>query len=312
MRVAVLGTGGIGGYFGGRLAEAGHDVSFVARGAHLAAMRERGLRVDSIEGSFALPPPVRATDDTGEIGPVDLVLVCVKAWQVLEVADRIAPLCDKGTAILPLQNGVDAADQLAARLGRERVLGGVARIVSFLVGPGHINHTGMPPQLLIGELDGSSTDRLVRIARAFAVRGVRCEGTDDIVAEMWIKFVFVAGWGAVAALAEAPCGVVRELPATRQLLVDAMIEIAAVAVARGIELPSDVVARSMALLDSLPPHATVSLQRDLAAGVPSELDGWSGAVVRMGAESGAATPIHRVAYESMLPRELRARGQLQF
>jgi 2-dehydropantoate 2-reductase len=310
MRVAVLGTGGIGGYFGGRLAEAGQDVTFVARGAHLAAMRERGLRVDSIEGNFALP--VRATEDTEEIGPVDLVLVCVKSWQVVEVADRIAPLCGKDTAIVPMQNGVDAADQLAARFGPERVLGGVARIVSFLVGPGHINHTGMPPHLLVGELDGSDTDRLARIAEAFAVRGVRCETTDDIRAEMWIKFVFVAGWGAVAALAGAPCGVLRELPATRQLLVDAMIEIAAVAVARGIELPSDVVARSMALLDSLPPHATNSLQRDLAAGAPSELDGWSGAVVRLGAEAGAATPIHRVAYESMLPRELRARGELQF
>ena len=311
MRVAVLGAGGVGGYFGGRLAEAGHDVAFLARGAHLQAMRASGLRVSSIAGDFALPA-VLATDDSREIGAVDLVLVCVKSWQVAEVAPSIPPLLGPGTAVLPLENGVEAADELAGLLGRERVVAGVARIISFLDAPGHVKHAAHAPHILAGELDRSRSARVDAIVDAFQVRGVRCERADDIRAELWIKFVFVAGWGAVASLAGVPCGPLREVPATRQLVVDAMREIAAVAAAGGIELPGDPVGQSMAVLDSLLPHATVSLQRDLAAGVPSELEAFSGAVVRQGAAAGVPTPIHRVAYEAMLPRELRARGQLAF
>jgi 2-dehydropantoate 2-reductase len=311
MRVAVLGTGGVGGYFGGRLAEAGHDVAFLARGAHLAAMRERGLRVDSVAGDFTLSG-VHATEDSREIGPVDLVLVCVKAWQVTEVADSIPPLCGDETAVVPLQNGVEATDQLAERIGRGRVVGGVARIVSFLVGPGHVNHAAHPEHLIVGELDRSSTRRIRRIHDAFQVRGVRCELAGDIQVEQWVKFVFVAGLGAVAAVAGLPFGPLQAVPATRQLVHDAMSEVAAVAVARGVALPDDAVARSMALFDSLAPRGTVSLQRDLSAGVPSEIEAWSGAVTRLGAAAGVATPIHRVVYEAMLPRELRARGQIQF
>jgi 2-dehydropantoate 2-reductase len=311
MRVAVMGTGGVGGYFGGRLAEAGHDVTFVARGAHLAAMREHGLRVDSIAGDFALPA-VRATDDAGEIGPVELVLVCVKEWQVAEVAARIPPLLGPGAAVLPLQNGVAAVDELAQRLGREHVVGGVARIISFLAGPGHVSHVSYSPHIFTGELDRSRSDRIDRIVDAFRVRGVSCETAADIRAEQWSKFVFVAGWGAVAALSAVPCGPLREVPCTRQLLVDAMSEIVQVARAHGTELPADVVDRSMAVLDSLAPHATVSLQRDLAAGLPSEIEGWSGTVERLGAAAGVATPIHHIARVAMHPRELRARGELQF
>ncbi|HWM85016.1 MAG TPA: 2-dehydropantoate 2-reductase [Kofleriaceae bacterium] len=311
MRVAVLGTGGVGGYFGGRLAEAGHDVWFVARGAHLDAMRAGGLRVDSVAGDFALPQ-VQATADTSEIGPVDLVMVCVKAWQVVEVAGSIRPLIGADTAVLPLQNGVESSDQLIERLGPDHVLGGVARIISFLSGPGHVTHAAHAPHIFAGELDRSRSERALRVVGAMQVRGVSCELAGDIRAEQWIKFVFGAAWGAVAALSGAPCGPLRELPATRQLLLDAMREVTAVAAARGIALPGDPVAHSMAVLDSLPPEATVSLQRDLAAGVPSEIDAWSGAVVRLGSAAGVPTPIHRVASESMLPRELRARGQLEF
>jgi 2-dehydropantoate 2-reductase len=311
MRVAVVGAGGVGGYFGGRLAEAGHDVGFVARGAHLEALRAGGLQVASVAGDFAVPRAL-ATDDARDIGPVDLVLVCVKAWQVVEAAGAIPPLLGPDTAVLPLQNGVESADELAARLGRERVLGGVARIISYVAGPGRIHHAAHPPHIFTGELDRPRSPRVERIAHAFRVRGVTCEAADDIRAEMWLKFVFVAGWGAVAALAGVPCGPLRELSGSRRLLLESMGEIADVALARGVHLPADAVARSMALLESLPPEATVSLQRDLAAGVPSEIDGWSGAVVRLGEAAGVATPIHRLARDATWPRELGARGLLRF
>lgn len=311
MRIAVLGSGGVGGYFGGRLAEAGHDVAFLARGDHLRAMRERGLRVDSVDGDLVLPA-VRATDDSREIGPVDLVLVCVKAWQVADAAGGIPPMCGPDTAVMPLQNGVESADLLADRVGRERVVGGVARIISFLTGPGHVVHAAAAPHIYTGELDRSQSPRMAAIRDALNVHGMRCDVARDIRTEEWNKFVFGAGWGAVAAVAAVPNGPLRELPATRQLLIDAMSEVAAVAAARGVALAGDVVARCMAQLETLPPEATLSLQRDLAAGVPSEIEAFSGAVVRLGAAAGVATPIHRVAYEAMLPRELRARGQLRF
>ena len=305
VHVAVLGSGGVGAYFGGRLALAGRDVSFVARGEHLAAMRERGLRVDSTSGDFVLAR-VKATDRTAEIGPVDVVLVCVKSWQVAGAAESIAPLMGPRTVVVTTQNGVEAADQLVERLGPGVVAAGTARIVSFVVGPGHVRHAGYDPHLFVGALDDACGSRLAPLMPALRVPGFGCDRVDDIRAQQWIKFVFVCGWGAVAALTRKPVGALREAPDTRRMIEDAMREIETVALARGVEL-ADAVSRGMAVLDSLPPDSTVSLQRDLSAGVPSELEAFSGAVVRFGEATGVATPIHRLAYETMLPLETRAR-----
>jgi 2-dehydropantoate 2-reductase len=311
LRIAVIGAGAVGGYFGGRLAQAGAQVAFVARGAQLTALRTQGLRVASIAGDFALDR-VTATDQPAEIGPVDYVIVAVKAWQVPEVATTLGPLLDPETAILPLENGVEAADQLGQVLAPERVLGGLCRIISFVAEPGVIRHVGATPLVALGEFDGRRTARLVRLQEALERAGVSVETPADIVAALWEKLLFIAPFGGVGAVARAPIGVIRALPGTRSLIERAMHEIHAVARARGVRMAEDTVARALTYIDTLPPAGTASLQRDLAAGRPSELEALIGVVVRLGAAQGVATPVHTFLHDTLLPGELRARGQLQY
>ena len=310
MRIAVFGTGGVGGYFGGRLAEAGEDVAFIARGEHLAAIRERGLRVDSPEGDFLIHPAA-AHDDPGEVGPVEAVIVAVKAWQLPEAAAAMKPLVDRATFIVPLLNGVDAPDVLAAALGREHVLGGLCRIFAHIEGPGHIVHTGFPPTIDFGELEGGRTERVQRFADSLG----RCKAViptvhDDVVAAMWMKFAFIAAVSGVGSVTRAPYGVIRSIPETRALLEQAMAEVQAVGRARGVELADDLVDRIMAIVDGLAADEIPSMQRDVLAGRPSELEAQNGAVVRLGAEAGVPTPVHRFLYASLLPQERAARGEV--
>ncbi|MEJ7599671.1 MAG: 2-dehydropantoate 2-reductase [Kofleriaceae bacterium] len=307
MRFAVMGTGGAGGYFGARLAEAGHDVTFVARGAHLAAIREHGLRVESVKGDVTVKP-ANATGDPAMVGVVDYVLLGVKAWQVAEAARAIAPAVGPETAVLPLQNGIEAPDQIASAVGREHALGGTAKIISFLVAPGHIKHTGADPTLEIGELDRTASARVERLKQAFAkATAVTVVLPPDILVAMWTKFLFIAS-ASGSAVSRVPLGPMREPPETRQLVTSAMQEIERVARARGIELAPDAVAGAMAFLDSLPATGTTSMQRDVAEGRPSELESLSGAVTRLGIASGVATPTHTFVHHALLPLERRARG----
>ena len=311
MRIAVFGAGGAGGYFGARLARAGEEVVWIARGPHLEALRTRGLRVESIDGDFTLGP-VQASDDPAEFRPVDAVFLGVKAWQVAEAARAMRPLIGPDTCVVPLQNGVEAADELRAVLGDRPVLGGVAKVFSFLVGPGHLRRPGGPASVSLGELDNRPSDRVRRLAECLRGAGLGAEIPPDIQVALWEKFLFVASGGGLGAVTRAPIGIVRSVPETRALLEAAMEEIRAVARARGVGLPDDVVPRTMAFVDTLPAAGTASLQRDLAAGRPSELEWWSGAVARLGADAGVATPIHAFVYWSMLPTELRARGRVTF
>ena len=311
MRIAIIGAGGVGGYFGGRLARAGNDVAFVARGEHLAALRQGGLRVRSVAGDFTVNP-VRATDDPAEVGPTDAVLLATKTWQVAEACRTAAPLLGPDTVVVTLQNGVEAPAQAAEVVGRERVLPGVARIFSRVEGPGVVVHGGGPESVTFGEWDGPPTARVERLREALAAAGVAAATPDDVQADLWAKFLFVVPMGGVGALARAPVGVLRSMPETRRLLEEAMAEILAVARARGIGLPEDVVARTMGFVDAQPAEGTTSLQRDVAGGRPSELEAWCGAVVRLGAASGVATPLHRVMYHALLPLERRARGEAVF
>ncbi len=311
MRIAVFGAGGAGGYFGARLARAAEEVVWIARGQHLEALRTRGLRVESIDGDFTLGP-VEASDDPGQFRPVDAVLLGVKAWQVTDAARAMRPLIAEGTCVVPLQNGVEASDELRAVLGDRPVLGGVAKVFSFLVGPGHLRRPGGPATVVLGELDNRPSDRVRRLAECLRGAGLGAEIPADIKVALWEKFLFVASGGGLGAVTRAPIGIVRSVPETRALLEAAMEEIRAVARAQGVGLPDDVVPRTMTFVDTLPAAGTASLQRDLAAGRPSELEWWSGAVARLGAEAGVATPIHAFVYWSMLPTELRARGRLTF
>ena len=310
LSIAVLGTGATGGYFGGRLAEAGEDVRFIARGAHLAAMREHGLTVTSVAGDFRLHP-VRVTDDPAEVGPVDVVLLGVKAWQVPEAAESMRPLVGERTFVVPLQNGIDAPDQLAAVLGAERVLGGFCSILASLDGPGRIRHMGVTPYVAFGELDGSSSARAEALREAFArARGVTVEVPPDIRAAMWNKFLFITALSGVGAVTRAPVGVIRSQAESRELLREALEEIHSLALRSGIALPADAVERTLAFIDGLPPEGTASMQRDMLAGRPSELEAQVGAVVRLGERLGVEVPVHRTIYGALVPQERRARGEI--
>lgn len=308
MRIAIFGTGGAGGYFGAHLARAGEDVVFVARGEHLQAIREHGLRVETATGEIIAKS--EATDDPTQVGTVDVVLVGVKTWQVVDVARAMRPLMAPQTFVIPLQNGVEAAAALATVLGAKHVLGGLCGTISRVISPGHILSLGETNFIKFGELDNRPSERVEQLRQAFERAGVRAEVPSDIQAATWEKFIFVAPYGGIGAVTRAPAGVLRSLPETRRMLEQGMQEILEVSRAHQVTLPEGIVERSMGLIDSLASESTTSLQRDIAAGKPSELEAWNGAVVRLGLEAGVPTPLHEFIYQSLLPSELRARGAI--
>ncbi|WP_410790166.1 2-dehydropantoate 2-reductase [Kribbella sp. C-35] len=302
MRIGIVGAGGVGGYFGARLA-AGQDVAFVARGKHLEALKADGLVVRSPAGDLQLP--VQATSVPAEIGPVDYVLICVKTWQLPEAIDTIRPLVGPDTAIITVQNGVEAPDQVAEVYGRDAVLPGAAEVIAYVESPGVIRHLGNG-KLNFGEWDNAATPRTGLLRDAFIAAGLQATVPDDIWAAMWTKFLSVVPGGGLGTATGAGYGVLRTHPATRRLLTEAITEIRDVALARGIGVAEDVVPRTLAWIDQLPPDGTTSLQRDLIAGRPSELDAWTGAVVRLGAESGVPTPVNSFLFELAGARALAA------
>jgi 2-dehydropantoate 2-reductase len=307
MRIAVVGVGGVGGYFGGKLAQAGHDVVFIARGATLEALRSRGLRVDSVNGDF-LVERVNATDDPK--GIADAVLFAVKAWQIPDAARSAKPLVGPDTVVVPLENGMEAPDQLAAILGREHVLGGLCGIVAYIVEPGHIRHAGVEPFVMFGELDGHDSERVQRLREAFIGAGVKCDPTQDVNHAMWSKLLFITPMSAIGALTRVPIGVWRTMGEPRDMAVRALGEIIAVAAARGVQLGKEAIERTLARYDGLPRDATSSLQRDVMEGKPSELDAQLAAVARMARAAGIETPVCDFMLAMLLPQEAKARGQL--
>jgi 2-dehydropantoate 2-reductase len=312
MRIAIFGTGGVGGYFGGRLAQAGEDVIFIARGKHLNAIRDKGLRVDSIKGNFVVEP-VHATDDPAEVGTVDAILVGVKAWQVSAAARAMGPMIGPKTFVVPLQNGVEAPSLLSSALGHRHVLGGLCWIISYIADPGHIDHIGAEPRILFGELDNHQSDRVESLRAAFGrAIGVTAETPTDIHVAMWQKFICMAAWSGLGAVTRSPIGIFRSLPETRQMLEQKMQEIYKVAQALKIRLSKDVIEKTMDFFDGLPQEGTASMQRDIMSGRPSELDTQNGAVVRLGRKVGIDTPVNSFIYQSLLPMEKRARGQIEF
>jgi 2-dehydropantoate 2-reductase len=311
MRIAIFGAGGVGAYFGARLAEAGAELAVIARGAHLDAIRAGGLRVDSVLGDMRVEPAI-ASASTADVGPVDVVLLGVKTWQVAEALQSIGPLLGPETLVVPLQNGVETVDELTSTLGEKHVAGGVCGGFCFIVAPGHVRHIGGATFIKFGELDARKTPRVEALLEAFVRARVDAAVPDDIRVALWEKFLLVVPFGGLGAVTRAPIGVLVSQPGTRELLVRGMREIEAIARARGVVLPQDCVERTLAVLEGVNPSGTSSLQRDIAAGKRSELDEWTGAVVRLGARAGVPTPLHDVLYATLLPQERRARGELTF
>jgi 2-dehydropantoate 2-reductase len=313
MRIAIVGAGGVGGLLAGLLARAGEEVAVVARGAHGEAIRREGLRVDSPLGTFQARVAAVA-EDPAALGPADAVLVAVKAWQVEEIAPRLRPLVASGGVAVPLQNGVEAAERLARALGEERVAGGLVAVLSWIASPGAVKHLGFAPRVKVGERGaraGADSPRLRALAAALRRAGAEAEVVADVEAAAWEKFLLIEPWGAVAAAARAPAGVVRSVPECRALLVRAQEELAALARARGVALPDGAEARALATIDGVPSGATASMQRDLAAGLPSELEDQVGAVVRLARAAGTPVPVHETLLAALLPQERAARGAIE-
>jgi 2-dehydropantoate 2-reductase len=306
MRIAVIGAGGVGGYFGGKLAQAGIDTTFLVRGATLDALRTNGLRVDSANGDFAIAH-VQATNDPSSVGVVDAVLVCVKAWQMRDAIANIAPMLGPETIVVPMENGIDAPDVLRASLDERNVVGGLCAIVSFLVAPGHIKHAASEPVVMFGELDNRSSARTQALLGAFTKAGVKAEIPPDIHRSMWTKFLFITPLSGIGALTRVPVGKWRAMPEVRAIVDEMLRELIDVASARGIDLGDDAFEKTWQRYDALAPASTSSLQRDVMDGKPSELDAQLGAVVKLGDAAGVATPVTRFVYHALLPQERVAR-----
>jgi 2-dehydropantoate 2-reductase len=312
MRITIVGPGGVGGLLAGLLARAGESVAVLARGRALEVIASEGLRVDSPLGTFT-QKVAACSDEPLMLGPSDAVIVAVKAWQVGELAATLAPLIDSNTVVVPLENGVEAAARLAAALGEGRVANGLVNVIAWLEGPGRVKHVGGKPRLVVGERGMRGAERSPRLeALAGALERAGCEVvlSPDIERASWEKFLLIEPWGAVAALARAPVGVVRAVPETRALLQAAQEELALVGRALGVAIPADAPARTLAFLDGLPPEGTASMQRDLGGGRPSELEDQTGAVVRLAREAGVKVPVHEVLYAALLPQEAAARGRI--
>lgn len=307
MRIAIVGAGGVGGLLAGLLSRAGTEVVVLARGAHAEAIRRDGLRISSPLGTFTARVAA-VSDDPAALGEADAVLVAVKAWQVSELAPRLAPLLARKAIVVPFQNGVEAAGRLAAALDEARVAGGLISVLAWIEGPGAVKHVGGVPRVKMGERAPGQAAALEALSAALRRAGAEADVVADVERASWEKFLLIEPWGAVAAAARAPVGVVRTVPETRALLVRAQEELAALARARGVALPADAVAKALATVGAVLPEATSSMQRDLGAGRPSELDDQVGAVVRLARESGIPVPVHETIHAALLPQERAARG----
>ncbi len=307
MQIAIMGAGAVGGYFGALLARAGLDVAFIARGEHLAAMRENGLSIDTTaERNFRITEPL-ATNDPSEIGPVDLIIVATKTYHLEQVAHVMRPLVGPTTTILPLLNGVEATEQLEAYF-TGHVLGGLTWIFSEISKPGVIRHWGYG-KIDFGELDKTQTKRVRHIKQVFEEAGVTHELSADINVNRWRKFMTVCPFSAISAVTRVTNDVLMAIPQTRQMWYEAMAEIDQLGRAQGVDLPGELVDTTFAFAESWPAGSTPSMMRDITSGHRSELEAQPGYVARKSAELGVSAPIHTFCYYSLLPQERRTLEQ---
>jgi 2-dehydropantoate 2-reductase len=306
VRIAVVGAGGVGGYYGALLRRSGQDVTFLARGRHLQAIQAGGLRIESTLGEpFVLP--VRASGTPADVGPVDLALFTVKSYDSAAAAAALPPMLAPGAAVLTLQNGVENVEVLAAAVGRGRVLGGLCQIFCHIAAPGVIRHTGGPRRVVLGELDGEITPRAEAAHAAFAAAGVPVELSRVILVDMWEKYLFISAQGGMTALTRMPVGVIRSTPAMFEMYLQVAEEVASVGRAHGVPIPSGERERVRRFAAALPPDAYSSLYNDLVTGRPMEVDALQGTVIRLGERYGVPTPNARAIYAALLPHAVAAR-----
>jgi 2-dehydropantoate 2-reductase len=309
MHIAIMGSGGVGGYYGGLLAAAGQEVTFIARGAHLQAIRDKGLEVKSVHGDFTVSP-AKVTDRPVEIGPVELVLIATKTYHTDEAAQAVKPLIGADTAVVSLQNGIDAAERIGSAVGMEHIIGGATWLSAALEAPGRIGQYSQFRRIALGELDGRITPRARAIASVLATTPAVIELVPNIKQVLWTKFVFISAISALGGLTRVAIGEYRHVPEAREVLAEAMAEVAAVAKAIGVSLDGDIIGKTLAFIDASAPDIRPSMQRDLEAGGTSELESLIGVVARLGDQQGVPIPVMRLAYALLKPAHLKAPGKM--
>jgi 2-dehydropantoate 2-reductase len=307
MKIMIMGSGGMGAYYGGLLAQTGNDVTFIARGAHLEALRTSGLQVKSIHGDFSIAP-AKATGDPAEVGPADLILFCVKTYHTDEAVQAIRPAMDPRTSVLSLQNGIDAADRIGRVVGMDRLLGGATWISSAVEAPGVIKQVSQFRRIVFGELDGRRSERIQAIHEVLRNTGIAVEISENILKVLWTKFVFISAASSLGSLTRLPMGDFRAVPETRMVIASLMREVETLARAHKIDLDQDVVQQSLDFTDKSAPHIKASMQLDVERGRRTELESIIGVIGRKGRELGIPTPVADFVYASLLPVELKARN----
>jgi 2-dehydropantoate 2-reductase len=306
MRIAIMGAGGVGGYYGGLLSAAGQDVTFIARGAHLQVIRDKGVQIKNVHGDVTVSP-AKATERPGENGPVELVIVATKTYHTDEAAQAIRPLIGADTVVISLQNGIDAAERIGSVVGMEHMVGGATWLSAALEAPGRISQYSQFRRIALGEMDGRITPRAQAIASVLASTPAAIELVPNIKQVLWTKFVFIAAISALGGLTRVAIGEYRQVPEAREVLAAAMAEVAAVAKASGVNLDADIIGKTLTFIDASAPDIRPSMQRDLEAGRTSELESLIGVVVRMGNQHGVPTPVMGLAYALLTPAHLKAK-----
>ncbi|MGE5072350.1 MAG: ketopantoate reductase family protein [Anaerolineae bacterium] len=308
MRILIMGTGGMGGYYGALLAKQDHEVTFVARGKHLAAIRKEGLRIHSIHGDVTISP-AHATDDPSTTETPDLILFCTKTYATDRAAELVKPVVRQGTTILSLQNGIDAPERIGKVVGMQHMLGGATWISSAVQAPGVINQVSDFRRVVIGELDRQITPRLKAVHQAFQETGIAAELSDNILKVLWTKFIFISAASSFGSLTRLPMAQYRAVPDTRELIVALMREVEALGRKQAVELDADVVDQALRFMDNAGPSIKASMQLDVESGHRTEIESMLGVIGRKGRESRVETPVADTLYALLLPVDLSARGR---
>ncbi|MFV8281033.1 ketopantoate reductase family protein [Christiangramia marina] len=309
MKILVYGAGGVGGYFGARLAESGNKVSFIARGEHMRAMKESGLQLESINGDITVHPEL-VTNDINKVGTPDLILLGVKSWQLSEVASELKKIISKDTIVLPLQNGADNYEKLTEILPKENVLAGLCFIVSYIEKPGKIKHASFEPRIVFGEADNSQSERISIISNLFSEARIDFLNPENIQLEIWKKFLFICTISGIGGLTRVSIDKIRNSAYLFDLMKQTSAEIRSVANAKDIPLNNEHIEKAFQIIENQPQGTTASTQRDIMEGKPSEIENFNGYIVREGERLGIKTPVNKMIYECLKLMEEQARKTL--